>query len=50
VQHVDEGAVEEASVEWIMVRMGLLAYYKYLFLSFYDAMSYLLLLCGVRAG
>jgi hypothetical protein len=26
--YFDEGAVEEASVEWIMVRMDLLAYYK----------------------
>ncbi len=24
--YVDEGAVEEASVEWIMVRMDVLAY------------------------
>ncbi len=26
--YVDEGAVEEASVEWIMVRRDLLAYYR----------------------
>jgi hypothetical protein len=42
-QHGDEEpAVEKvvaASVEWIMVRMNLLAYYKKLFLSYYDATS-----------
>ncbi len=26
--YVDKGAVDEASVEWIMVRMDLLKYYK----------------------
>jgi hypothetical protein len=31
------------SVEWIMVRMDLLAYYKKLFLSYYDATNFVAL-------
>ncbi len=38
-----------ASVEWNMVRMDLLAHYKSLFLSYYDAMSFWLLFCSVGA-